>query len=306
MEHALPFNFEIPVTFFEKADAPKGEQRRIGGIASIETDDKQNEVLLARGLDFSEFVQDGWFKDEHVKETTNVVGYPDGHKMFQKGEKLPSGETSPAAGHWVEGYLLEGYEPADKLWSLGKALQKTNRRLGLSVEGRVLKRAGFNKSGSRIIAQAKVRNVAITQCPVNAKAKMHVLAKSLQIVEDSEDFLDIPAIKHLHDRLEGIEKALGMGTATGINPPPGPQAGMGAGQVITGQSLEQKDRPPRVLESGVDDDKKKKNKKEDQIKKSIPDSTAIRWVLFRLPKASYSQAQRIVNLTKKLKKEGKL
>ena len=53
--YGLPFDIEFPVSVFKKADAPKGQQRRIGGIASIETKDKQDEIVLAKGLDFCSY-----------------------------------------------------------------------------------------------------------------------------------------------------------------------------------------------------------------------------------------------------------
>ena len=297
----LPFYFDMPVDFFEKADAEPGKQRRIGGIASIETDDKQKEQLLARGLDFSEAISDGWFNDNHSKDTDGIVGYPETTRMFKKGEKLPSGRRAPAAGHWVEGYMLEGHPRADRLWDLGKALAKTNRRLGFSVEGKVLKRAGLNKSGSRIVAKAKVRNIAITNCPVNADARMEVLAKSLQAVTNADDELDDQLLRGIHERLDGIEKALGMGEATGINPPSGPQTGMGAGQVLTGQSLEQKGKPPRVVEN-----KSTTEDEDEEKKKPLSKAEVTAWVRSRMPHASESQVKRFVELTKRLKDTNRL
>jgi hypothetical protein len=300
MARELPFNFEMPVDFFEKANAAPGKQRRIGGIASIETDDKQKEQLLARGLDFSEAISDGWFNDNHSKDTDAVIGFPEETRMFKKGELLPSGKHAPAAGHWVEGYLLEDYPRADRIWKLGKSLQKTGRRLGFSVEGKVLKRAGLNKSGSRIIAKAKVRNIAITNCPVNSLARMEVLAKSLQAVTDStDDNLDAPMLKSLHKRLDGIEKALGMGAATSPNPPAGPQTGRGAGQVLTGESLESKKTPPRVVEEGSTSD----DEDEAKGKKKLTKAEVVAWVRTRLPHASDAQVQRFINLTRKLKNQ---
>jgi len=155
------FDFEVPLSVFEKADAPKGKQRRIGGIVSLETQDRQDEIVLQRGLDFSDFRKNGWFNDNHTKDTTGIVGYPEEVQFFQRGAELPDGSVAPAQGHWVEGYLLEGYKKADEIWDLGQALQKTNRRLGFSVEGKILQRSGPKQ---RTIAKALVRNVAITNC----------------------------------------------------------------------------------------------------------------------------------------------
>src|SRR4030042_346664 len=39
-DEELPFHFEMPMSVFEKASAPEGQRRRIGGIASVETKDR--------------------------------------------------------------------------------------------------------------------------------------------------------------------------------------------------------------------------------------------------------------------------
>lgn len=275
----IPFTFDLPIEFFEKADAEPGKQRRVRGIASIETNDRQNEIVLANGLDFSDFLQNGWLNDNHSKETDGILGYPDTHKFFRKGTKLPSGQTAKADGHWVEGYLLDTNKAA-RIWELGQALQKTNRRLGLSVEGKILKREG---AGNRVVAKALVRNVAITNCPVNVDSRMEVLAKSLRAIEDSE-----------------LDKTLGMGAATPGTAITGPRQGMeeSAGQVITPKSLESKNR---VLTFTDAKPKKKKN-----LKKSLSHKQAVAYLKQRLPNANDKVIGRLIEVTRKLKKAGKL
>jgi hypothetical protein len=86
--------------------------------------------------------------------------------------------------HYVEGYLLEGHGPSDKIWNLANALAKTNRRLGFSIEGSVQRRSG--PTGSTI-AQAKVREVAVTRCPVNTSTGLEILAKSIMAAESEGD-----------------------------------------------------------------------------------------------------------------------
>lgn len=170
----IPFKFEIPFEVFHKAGEP-GKERRIGGIISSEDKDRQGEIVLQRGLDFSEFVTNGWFNDNHSKATTDIVGYPISiEKRMVHGNPV----------HYVEGYLLEGHEPSDKIWGLANALAKTNRRLGFSIEGSVSRRAG--PTGATI-ASAKVREVAITKCPVNTATGLEILAKSLMAVETEGD-----------------------------------------------------------------------------------------------------------------------
>lgn len=303
MRDLMRFNFEVPVNFFEKASAPPGQQRRVGGIISTESPDRQGEIVLQKGLDFGDFIKNGWFNDNHSKDTDGIVGYPEAVQFFQKGEVLPNGKQAPSPGHWAEGYLLEGHDRADKIWKLGKSLQGTGRSLGYSVEGNIHRRIGpktiFKKSQKgkgtwvgNTVAKATVRNVAVTSCPVNVETGLDLLTKSLQVAESAD-------LDSFEERLESLEKALAMGTATGINPPAGPQTGEGAGQVITGQSLERKG-DPRLNE------KKKKKDEEEETKKSLSDAECIEWFQARVPFATLQQAARFVQLTKALKGQSRL
>lgn len=282
----LPFDFEMPFSAFEKADAPDGTERRIGGLASVQTEDRQKETILARGLDFSDCIANGWINDNHSRETDGVVGYPEATQYYHKGEKLPDGEIAPGDGHWIEGYLLKNWERADRIWKLAKALQKTKRRLGLSVEGKIFKRIGPNK---KTIAKALVRNIAITNCPVNVHARMQILAKSLQVVEQTEPDL--------------LERALAMGTPTPGESMTGPKTGEGAGQVLTGESLETGKIKKQLKDKEEKDKKDKKDKGEGEAKKSFD---AVAWVQTKFPGATAVQAQRFVELTKKLKGQNRL
>lgn len=301
----LPFQFEVQASFFEKAGAPTGQGRRIGGIVTTERPDRQGEVVLSKGLLWDDWVKNGWFNDNHAKSTDGIVGYPDAVAYFEKGATLPDGTQAPANGFWAEGYLLEGHEPSDKIWKLGKALQGTGRKLGFSVEGSIHRRVGpktvFKKSadGTRgswvgnTIAKATVRNVAVTNCPVNTDTGLDILAKSLEAASSAEP-TDFEA------RLVVLEKALAMGTPTGINPPPGPQVGEGAGQVITGQSLERKG-DPRFNEK-----KKKDEDEKEETKKSFTEAEAMAWFCRRVPGSNPMQAWRFVQLTKALKGQGRI
>ena len=165
-----PFHFEFEFETFEKASAEPGRERRIAGIVSTDHLDKQHEVLLQEGLDFSPFLKDGFFNDNHLKETGKAVGYPERAEL----RTLPDGRK----GWYVEGYLLKGHAAADEIWSLATALERSGapRRLGFSVEGSILDR---DPADPRRVRKAIVREVAITRCPVNDKTSLMTLAKSL-------------------------------------------------------------------------------------------------------------------------------
>jgi hypothetical protein len=286
----MPFHFEIPIDFFEKADAEPGKQHRIGGIVTTDNPDRQGEIILQQGLDFSDFLKYGWYNDNHTKETDGILGYPELVRSFHKGETLPSGKPATANGHWAEGYLLDT-ERAKKIWELGKALAKTNRRLGFSVEGGITKRTGPLR---KTIAQAKVRNIAITNCPVNADSQLDILAKSLLAVERQGE--------------DAFEKALGMGPVeTPVTHPVGDKVGMGAGRVLAPQSLEQKKKNltwnPNEEEEEADGEEPLRKEK---VKKSLLPAEAVAFVQKRIPGITTADAIRIVNVTKVLKTQGRL
>jgi hypothetical protein len=150
---------------------------RVGGVVSTQDLDRQQEVVVQDGLDFSPFLAHGWFNDNHGQKTVDVLGYPTAAYQVTKGAMLPNGRRADKKGWWTEGYLLNTDE-GRRVYDLCAALQKTGgeRRLGFSIEGKVLRRD--KDDNSRIVA-AEVRNVAITHCPVNTSTEMIALAKAL-------------------------------------------------------------------------------------------------------------------------------
>ncbi len=282
----LPFQIYMPGAgvWLDKS-APEGRQRRIGGLISTDSRDRQGEVVIQKGLDFTEFMDSGYFNDNHAKDTDSPVGYPQAETLqyISKGEVCPDGKAAPGNGHWAEGYLLES-KRGDKIWDLARALHKAGdeRRLGFSIEGSIQKRIG---KGRKTIAKAKVRNVAITNCPVNLDTRMETLTKSLQLVEQAGDENWSP---------EQLWKALGMGTGGGAGPatqPAGPQTGATAGQVLVPESLERKKR------------KKLKND-EDEAKKALTPELAWDYARARFPSISAQQVGRLVQTTALLKAQG--
>lgn len=243
------FQLEGTTVFFEDPLQKSGRRRRIAGVISTEQRDRQNEVVVQKGLDFRPFLETGWYNDNHGKDTDAAVGYPTRVEQFRKGQTLPNGQMAAHNCTWAEGYLLEGGGDneirADKLWKMGLALQKSEgaRALGFSIEGAVTKRTG---SGGRTVAKAVVTNCAITNCPVNPGTKMEMLAKSLQAVQ--------------HSTVLDMEKAMSMGSPPANNASIANIAmeGEGAGQVVTGQSLERDVKPLTDEELEA---RRKKNKK---------------------------------------------
>lgn len=153
------------------ADVSKSEDSRvkIGGIISTDTVDQQGDIILQEGMDFSYFLDKGWFNYEHKQGAANIVGCPSSVKSIEiDGKKATR----------VEGYLMTEKPLARELADTARAIEKSEipRTLGFSVEGQVLSR---DKKNPHIITRAKILNVAVTSAPVNPDARLELLARSL-------------------------------------------------------------------------------------------------------------------------------
>lgn len=208
------FRFQLDADV-EKGSYKGEEKRLIHGYASTEDGDRQNECLIQKGLDINDFVNFGYFNYDH--DNRIILGYP--HNTCR----------IDSNGFWVEGELLKGIPEADKMWELALALKKSSapRKLGFSVEGKILQ-----KSGNRI-TKAKIYNVAITPNPVNTNCTWDAVVKSFK----GQDMI----------------KAMSSGYET--NP-----SDMTGGEVFREESLEDS---LHNLSYVIDDDEKKKllNKK---------------------------------------------
>lgn len=156
------FKFMIPMDILKSEDSEDDSEMRIGGYASTSDEDRQGDEILQRGIDYSDFVDFGYFNFDH--DNSKILGYPDKSKC-----KIDN------KGFYVEGTLLKGVELARSIWETALALKKSGapRRAGFSVEGKVLRRNELGK-----IVKAKIYNVAITFNPVNPKCSWEALCKS--------------------------------------------------------------------------------------------------------------------------------
>jgi hypothetical protein len=249
------FHFDIELDAFEKAGGGERE-RRIGGFASTADLDADQEVLLQQGLNFKPFLEKGWFNDNHGQSISDVVGYPEEARLVKAGERLPSGKVADRNGWYVEGYLLKGKKKAEDIWETALSLRGTGRALGYSVEGKVTKR--LEKAGQKVVAEALVKNVAITHCPKNTRTELEVLAKSLAV-----------------------------GPATGAAVPAGVSlSGVGAGAVLAPESHE------GVCSCGKKHDAKK------CPKRALTKSEALEVIHQRFPHISRAEALRALAVVK--------
>lgn len=267
----IPFKLEMPVEVFWKA-GEKGKERRISGVISTEHRDQQGEVVLQRGLDFNPFLKHGWINDNHSRDTAGVVGYPETvERTTHRGK--------PATR--MEGYLLQDFEQADKIWDLAEALQKTDRRLGFSIEGKVNRRTG---NDGKVIAEAIVRNVAVTNCPVNTQTGLDVLAKSFAYFESDSRCAGCEGDECVHKALSAGQAVTDPGTAPGEGFP------------LRTESLES---DPKVTTYDVEDDEKERRRKRKRKKKRLTKSEAVTLIGRRFPGASPELAERIIRHARK-------
>lgn len=160
------FKFYVEADVDLKKSQDDGEWY-IRGYASTPDSDRQGESLVQKGLDISDFLNHGYFNFDH--DNSHILGYPTENTHIDD------------KGLWVEGKLLKGVPIAERMWNLALSLKKSNapRKLGFSVEGKVLERNGEQ------ITRAKIYNVAITPNPVNTNATWEAVVKSFSGNNDS-------------------------------------------------------------------------------------------------------------------------
>lgn len=159
------FSTWLPLSLIKSEDG-EPSRTKIGGIISTDSIDQQGDVIDQDGMDFTYFLQKGYFNYEHKGGVEYILGAPTRVEKIQIDGKNATR---------VEGYLMNEKPLAKKVIETVQALEKAqiNRKIGFSVEGQVLRRSG------NIIEKAKILNVAITSAPVNPDAQLEFLARSL-------------------------------------------------------------------------------------------------------------------------------
>lgn len=166
----------LPVDI-SKGDDAEPTKTKIGGIISTDTVDQQGDTLLQEGMDFSYFLDKGWFNYEHQQGAEYILGAP---------TKVESVSLDGKQATRVEGYLLNDRPRAREIIDTAKAIERASlpRSIGFSVEGQVLARDADNP---KLITRCRILNVAITSAPVNPDARLEVLARSLMSAEDTKE-----------------------------------------------------------------------------------------------------------------------
>lgn len=160
------FGFWVPMDLCksDSKEAKESGKRWVQGIASTPDKDLQHEIVDKNGIDFSYFLEYGYLNNDHKPGFENKIGQPTEAKITKD-------------GFWTKGFLFENHKTADAVWELAHALISSNsdRRLGFSIQGKVIKRAG-----NRIL-KCWVQDVAITAAPINTNTWLEI-AKSLNAV----------------------------------------------------------------------------------------------------------------------------
>lgn len=145
-------------------DPSKATGRFIQGYASTPAWDSDGESVVKSGLDISYYVNQGWLNWMHINSPNHVIGIP----IYSKIDHI---------GFFTKGMLFNN-DMATHVWGLAQELQNLGypRKLGFSIEGKVLARSAINKAK---IVKARVTNVAVTHIPVNTEATFEIVAKSI-------------------------------------------------------------------------------------------------------------------------------
>lgn len=147
-----------------KDDSTKTDDKLgfVKGIVSSEIEDQAGDIIKQDGIDWTYFLDKGYFNWEHQSGPENILGYP---------TKIIKGEAETS----VEGYLFLDRPKAKDAYDMAKILKDVQapRSIGFSIEGQVIER---DKANENIITKAKILNVSVTAHPCNPDAKLMVKA----------------------------------------------------------------------------------------------------------------------------------
>lgn len=204
----------------------------VGGIASTEDTDLQNEIIKQEGLDLSLLRERRIvFNDDHSKETKDILGIVEEAVVTSQGLK-------------VKGKIFKN-NPAGMTYY---NLLKHGGYVGYSVEGAVQRR---DRENSNIISNAKLSAIALTRNPVN-QATYATFLKSLTGEVELTDEEFEPTLESKIDKAIDLLQDLLKG-------------GMGSGRKKTAlDALDDEQEESRMSA----DDKDKENR-EDQEEKEI-------------------------------------
>lgn len=165
------FKFFMPLDITKAEDEKGIPKMKIAGIASTMDEDSDGEFLDPEGFDLDYFLRYGFLNWHHQAKNnpSAIVGEPT--NAYVQDKKM-----------FVEGELYQDSKLAKDIYELGTTLQNgsSKRRLGFSIEGKVLERDPMN---AKIVKRAQITGCAITPTPKNS----HTLAEIIKGEVDSNE-----------------------------------------------------------------------------------------------------------------------
>lgn len=152
----------------------KDDKVYIEGVISSEKTDASGEIIKQDGLDFSYLMSSGYLNYEHRSGVENILG---------EALKIVPSEKEGLKATVMKGMLYKKKKIVKDILETIDAMKDagSNRKLGFSVEGRVMARDPRNP---KIITKAKVLNVSITANPCNTDADFEIVKKNIQSKEE--------------------------------------------------------------------------------------------------------------------------
>ena len=176
------FTFWCPLEKSEEiVDPTTGEKTmRLGGIASTSDEDSDGEFLDPKGFDIKPLMKSGLVNWHHQAkgQPSAIIGEP------SKGEIRKD-------GLYLEVDLYPSSRIANEVFELAEILEKDSntRRLGFSIEGKVLKRKSNDKNNPDYnhIEKAVITGVAVTHMPKNPKTFANIIKGEIDEELEKED-----------------------------------------------------------------------------------------------------------------------
>ena len=178
------FKFWCPAELIKAKDKEGKPIMRLGGIASTIDEDSDGEFLDPNGFDLNPFMKSGMINWHHgtKEKPTAIIGEPSVAKITDK-------------GLYVEADLYPNSKTAQEVFETAETLEKdsTTRRLGFSIEGKVLKRKSDDPKHAdfKKVEKAIITGCAITHQPKNNKTFAEIIKGN---VDEEEDDVEEKAI----------------------------------------------------------------------------------------------------------------
>ena len=151
-----------PFVLLKAGDDDEGRPLgKIRGITSSEIRDLDGEIIVQKGLDFTDALESGYLTHEHPLGTLNIVGFP----VAIAPTTVTKGDKTYEATR-LDGSIYLDDKIGRGIWDKSVTMQKAGgqRALGLSIEGKI--KPGARKSGGYVDG-IRVKSVAISSQPRN-------------------------------------------------------------------------------------------------------------------------------------------